>query len=270
MAPLERKGRAPVARPFGAHWSSDFWLAMVSLAFGTPVIAGFSVAHDKWCLTAVYKDISVHPWNLPVGWAWAYWAVSIPVYMLIWDFWFYLLHLVLHMEPVYSWSHANHHAFKPPVAWSGIAIDPIEQLFSGIFPYTLPLLTPFFFNGKWTFIPFHIYTVYVINILLVAWALFLHSSSSWEGTWLFMGPVFHNMHHAAGIRNGNYGAIFKVYDRLFGTLLLTPNGEPVKAPWVQEEDEQRAREAVEAQPPAEKRKPAKAGRAVSKLKPKKA
>jgi hypothetical protein len=26
------------------------------------------------------------------------------------------------------------------------------------------------------------------------------------------------MHHARGIRNGNYGAIFKIWDRAFGTL----------------------------------------------------
>jgi sterol desaturase/sphingolipid hydroxylase (fatty acid hydroxylase superfamily) len=262
VAPLERKGRAPVERPFGAHWSSDFWLAMISLAFGTPVIAGFAVAHEKWCLTSIYTDIRVHPWaehGWTGGWAWAYWAASIPAYMLIWDLWFYVLHLVLHTEPVYSWSHANHHAFKPPVAWSGIAIDPVEQFFSGIFPYTLPLFTPILFKGAWTMIPFHIYTVYAINVMLVAWALFLHSSSTWEGNWLMMGPVFHNTHHAGGIRNGNYGAIFKVYDRLFGTLRLHPDGAPVKAPWAEEEDRARA-------PRPSDKKAARVERELSKLK----
>ena len=238
-----------MARPFGAHWSSDFWLAMISLAFGTPVIASMAVAHEKWCLSGTYTAIGAHPWAAAGwvgGWAWAYWLVSIPVYLLIWDAWFYVLHLVLHTEPVYRWSHANHHAFKPPVAWSGIAIDPVEQLFSGIFPYMLPLFTPVWVGGAWSLLPFHLYTVYAINVLLVAWALFLHSSSTWEGNWLMMGPVFHNLHHAEGIRNGNYGAIFKVYDRLFGTLRLHEDGSAVKASWAAAEEAAAAKAAGKA------------------------
>ncbi len=60
--------------------------------------------------------------------------------------------------------------------------------------------------------------VIVVNVCLMGWALFLHSASPWEGTWLMLGPVYHNKHHEAGIRNGNYSAIFKIFDRLFGTL----------------------------------------------------
>jgi len=33
-----------------------------------------------------------------------------------------------------------------------------------------------------------------------------------------MAPKYHNKHHESGIRNGNYGALVKIYDRLFGTL----------------------------------------------------
>lgn len=225
-----------VQRPFGADWSSDFWLAMVSLGFGTPVVAGIAVAHEKWCITGTYVDILSHPWasHGVVGpWAVLYWALSIPVYLLIWDAWFYVLHLILHTEPVYSFSHANHHAFKPPVAWSGIAIDPIENFFSGLAPYLFPLLIPFPFVG---YIPFHLYTVYALNICLVGWALFLHSSSTWPGTWWLMGPIYHNRHHATGrLKSGNYGAIFKVYDRLFGTLLEDSEGVPELAAWHAEE-----------------------------------
>jgi sterol desaturase/sphingolipid hydroxylase (fatty acid hydroxylase superfamily) len=65
---------------------------------------------------------------------WAYWVLSIPLYFLLWDGVFYLTHLILHWQPVYAASHFRHHAFRPPVAWSGIAIDPIETVFSGILP----------------------------------------------------------------------------------------------------------------------------------------
>lgn len=95
------------------------------------------------------------------------------------------------------------------VAWSGIAIDPIENIFSGLGPYLVPLFI----------LPFHLPTVYVINVLLVGWALLLHSSCPWGGNWLLVGTVTHNMHHASGIKNGNYGALTKLFDRAFGTLL---------------------------------------------------
>lgn len=128
---------------FALVWHSDLALGLTSLAFGAPVIAGFTLAHEKWGIMKTYMDIS------EFGWGW--WAASIPVYLLMFDFGFYFLHLVLHMEPIYSWSHANHHAFRPPTAWSGIAIDPLETIFSGLAPYLWPLF----------FVPFHLPTVCV-------------------------------------------------------------------------------------------------------------
>ena len=124
------------------------------------------------------------------------------------------------MEPVYSVSHANHHRFKPPVAWSGIAIDPVETIFSGLAPYLVPLFI----------LPFHLPTVYAVNIGLVAWATWLHSSSTVKLHWLLQSPTTHNRHHAAGIRNGNYSPIFRHMDWLFGTLL-----DDRPAPWMADE-----------------------------------
>lgn len=203
---------------FAAAWNADVGLAMVSLVCGSPVIAAFAVAHERWGILKAYNDISEY------GVAW--WLVSIPVYLLVWDAWFYVLHLVLHMQPVYRWSHANHHAFRPPVAYSGIAIDPVELVFSGLGPYLLPLFM----------LPFHLPTVYVINVLLVGWAALLHSACPWGGNWLMVGPVTHNQHHARGIVNGNYGAIFKIYDRMFGTLV----DESKLPPWMETEAAARA------------------------------
>jgi sterol desaturase/sphingolipid hydroxylase (fatty acid hydroxylase superfamily) len=233
VGPLNRGGKV-VARPYGIDWSGDVVLAIISLAFGSPIIAGMGMAHAKWCTMGTYINPLAHPWfpANPLASA-AMLALSIPAYMLLWDFHFYWLHLCLHMEPIYSLSHANHHAFKPPLAWSGIAIDPLEEMFSGIGPYLLPMLLPFPFLG---YIPFNLPVVYTVNIALVAWATLLHSSSTNAGTWLFMGPIYHNRHHATGrLRNGNYGAIFKVYDRLFGTLLEDAAGVPDYADWTKEE-----------------------------------
>lgn len=137
--------------------------------------------------------------------------ISIPLYLVLWDLTFYITHLFLHWEPIYRLSHCNHHAFRPPVAWSGIAIDPFETIFSGILPYIVPLFV----------VPFHLHTVYAVNILLVGWATMLHSSCPWQGNWLMIGARDHNVHHARGKMNTNFAAIFKIWDRMFGTLDTT-------------------------------------------------
>ena len=72
---------------------------------------------------------------------------------------------------VFRISHFRHHKCRPPVPWSGIAIDPIETVFSGILPYIVPLFM----------LPFHIYTVYALNIVLMGWATLVHSSYDWSG-----------------------------------------------------------------------------------------
>jgi sterol desaturase/sphingolipid hydroxylase (fatty acid hydroxylase superfamily) len=208
-------------------WSlkADFPLAIVSLVVGSPLIQAFGVAHDKWGIMKTYTQVDEY------GWAWYF--LQIPVYLFLWDLTFFTFHFLLHFEPFYSMSHAHHHAFRPPCAWSGIAIDPFETLFNGLAPYLVPLFI----------LPFHVYTVYVINVLLVGWALLLHSSSEWKGNWLFVGTDTHNMHHSMGIRNGNYGAIFKIFDRICGTLV-----DEQKLPyWMENEKREREEQKRVAQ-----------------------
>jgi len=146
------------------------------------------------------------------GW---YLLIQIPIYLLLWDLVFYILHRwVLHTKLGYLYSHINHHAFRPPTGWSGIAIDPFEVLMSGILPYLIPL-----FVG----IPFNEYLVYIVNALLIFHALTLHSAchARYPGYigWVLLSPIDHNMHHTYGENAKNFGAITKIYDRIFGTLV---------------------------------------------------
>ena len=73
-------------------WSlgADFSLGLVSLIFGSPVLAAFSVAHNKWGIMKTYNNISDVS-DGTGGWAW--WALSMPLYLLLWDATFYGLHL---------------------------------------------------------------------------------------------------------------------------------------------------------------------------------
>ena len=101
--------------------------------------------------------------------------------------------------------------------WSGIAVGPIDVIFEGILPYTVPL----FFS-----IPFHEYTVNAVNAILTLHACILHSSCHGQYEelngllgYFMISPIGHNMHHQYGLNNAcNFAPIFKIWDRLLGTL----------------------------------------------------
>ena len=194
-----------VARVFSREVSRDIlehdikW-GCVSLLVGSPLLQAFGMAHERWGISLVYTDVGEY------GWLWL--LLSMPIYVLLWDLTFYLTHLVLHWPKVYRKSHFRHHSCRPPVAWSGIAIDPFETLLSGILPYLVPLF----------FLPFHVYTVYALNMALMIWATCLHSSMPWGGNAILLGPKDHNLHHTFGLKNCNYAAIFTFWDKLGGTL----------------------------------------------------
>jgi lathosterol oxidase len=197
---VARYHNRPVARDVVRH---DVKLGIVSLLFGSPLLQVFAVAHEKWGVSRVYTGIADR------GWVW--WAVSLPLYVILWDAVFYLTHLVLHHPFVFRISHFRHHKCRPPVPWSGIAIDPLETILSGIMPYVVPLFL----------LPFHVYTVYALNIVLMAWATLVHSAYDWSESPLFMTPKDHNLHHHFGLKNANFAAVFTFWDRLFGTLNRT-------------------------------------------------
>ena len=102
----------------------DIRLGLISLLSGTPMLQVFAWSAEKYHFTKLYMSIG--------DYGWGYWFLSLPLYVLCWDFVFYLTHLVLHWPLVYRKSHFRHHSCRPPVPWSGVAIDPFETILSGI------------------------------------------------------------------------------------------------------------------------------------------
>jgi lathosterol oxidase len=216
-------------QPYDWTLKGDVSLALQGVLTGSPFILIFEMLSRHYGVSYAYMDISKY--------GLLYWAASIPVYLLVWDFFFYTLHLILHWGPVYELSHRHHHAFRPPTAWAGIAVDFTETWLSGLLPLLLPLFL----------MPVHLPTVYVLNIMLEGWATWLHSSAPGEGTWLTIGPLDHNIHHERGrLHQGNYSAIFTVWDRVFGSV-ITPHrtGRPdSELPyWIKAERAERAAES---------------------------
>ena len=213
---IERGARPPVYSWW--RFDTDINWSLVGVLAGTPMIQLFHRGCDKYGTASgmrLYKDPLEH------GLAWA--ILQLPIYLILWDLTFYLIHrFVLHGKWTYRYLHSSHHAYRPPTAWSGIAVGPLDVAFEGILPYTLPL-----FCG----LPFHEGTVYAVNALLTFHACVLHSSCHRDYAelhpllgWLLISPIGHNMHHNYGERNAcNFAPIFKIFDRAFGTL---NQGEP--------------------------------------------
>ncbi len=221
MFPRTIVHRAGGTRPPVYSWwrfDGDINWSIMGLLAGTPLIQLVHHASDKYGQASgmrLYKDPLEH------GWVWAF--AQVPVYLVLWDLVFYVLHrFVLHNPFLYRYIHGSHHSFRPPTAWAGIAVGPLDVIFEGILPYALPLFFGF---------PFHEYTVNAINAILTFHACVLHSSchrqygeiSGWLG-WLMISPIGHNMHHNFGERNAcNFAPIFKIWDHVCGTL---NEGEP--------------------------------------------
>ena len=89
---------------------SDAIVTLVGLVSGTPMIQLFHHASDKFGPASgmlLYKD------PLALGPAWA--VLQVPVYLLLWDLTFYVLHRwVLHHPALYGLLHSGHHTFRPP------------------------------------------------------------------------------------------------------------------------------------------------------------
>jgi len=59
----------------------------------------------------------------------------------------------------------------------------------------------------------------------------MHMNVSWRSNWLeyvFVTPRYHHIHHSsdADLHDGNYGAIFTIWDRLFGTYVAPDAHKP--------------------------------------------
>ncbi|KAK9806381.1 hypothetical protein WJX72_012255 [[Myrmecia] bisecta] len=140
-----RQVKRPVFVPNGA---GDLFQSICSLAFGSPLLMAFLILNEYKPICQAYVG--------PIGPTWpayAWWLLSVPLYLWLWDLVFYCTHLVLHTKPVYDYSHHKHHAFRPPTAYSAIAIDPLETILSGLMPFVIPLFIA----------PFHLPTVFALN-----------------------------------------------------------------------------------------------------------
>lgn len=143
---------------------------------------------------------------------WLYLPISILIYLILHDAYFYWTHRLMHLPRFYAATHRTHHISKQPTAWASFAFSPWEALLSAWFVPALAFV-----------LPIHIGAFLVL--LTVATIAAVTNHSGWE-LWprrFLDGPVgrhlitarHHNLHHTRFARN--YGLYFRWWDRAMAT-----------------------------------------------------
>lgn len=179
------------------------WSLLSAGIYGAPAgIVAWGWQNQGW--TRIYSHMVAYPlWYLPV---------SVLLYLLAHDSWFYWTHRWMHQPRLFKIAHAVHHASRPPTAWAAMSFHPWEALTGAIIIPALVFM-----------IPIHVGALGVVLSVMTVMGVTNHMG--WElfprtvvngplGNWLITA-THHQRHHAE--YRGNYGLYFRFWDRICGT-----------------------------------------------------
>lgn len=148
--------------------------------------------------------------------------IIIGIFLL--DLMAYALHRVLHAVPIFWRLHQVHHSDTVMNASTHFRQHPLQLIITTALQ--LPLLWVLGIPG----------TSWVLYAVLAAAVELWHHSSMrlpvalqrWLG-WIVVTPNFHRTHHnqERQFHDANYGAVFTMWDRLFGTATSAPLAAPL-------------------------------------------
>lgn len=179
------------------------WSLASAIIYGLPAgLVAWGWQERGW--TRIYTDLDAYPlWWLPL---------SVAIYLLLHDTWFYWTHRWMHRPAIFRAAHAVHHASRPPTAWAAMSFHPLEAVTGAV---VVPLLV--------LLIPIHVAALLVVLTIMTVMGVTNHMG--WEAfpRWLVHGPAgrwlitasHHQRHHKDYACN--YGLYFRFWDRLCGT-----------------------------------------------------
>ncbi|MBS0505577.1 MAG: sterol desaturase family protein [Proteobacteria bacterium] len=179
------------------------WSLASAAIYGLPAgLVAWGWQERGW--TRTYTDAEAFPlWWLPV---------SVFLYLLAHDAWFYWTHRWMHRPRPFRAAHAVHHASRPPTAWAAMSFHPLEAVLGAV---VIPALV--------FVIPIHVAALGVVLAVMTFMGVTNHMG--WEvfpqaivqgpaGNWLITAS-HHQRHHEH--YRCNYGLYFRFWDRLCGT-----------------------------------------------------
>ena len=181
------------------------WSLASAGIYGAPAgVVAWGWQAQGW--TKIYTGAADYPlWYLPV---------SVLLFLLAHDTWFYWTHRWMHQPRLFRIAHAVHHDSRPPTAWAAMSFHPWEAVTGAI---VIPALV--------FIIPIHVASLAVVLSIMTIMGVGNHMG--WEmfpkavvhgplGQWMITA-THHQKHHDS--YRGNYGLYFRFWDRLCGTDL---------------------------------------------------
>ena len=151
-----------------------------------------------------YNDFAAYG----MTWFW----ISIPLWIILHDAYFYWTHRALHIARIYKRTHITHHRSHNPSPFTAYSFDPVEAMVNYLFvPVTL------------TMVPTHGLALYIVMTIMIFKNALGHCGYEvFPRRWARL-PILgwlttvthHDMHHERG--TGNFGFYFTWWDRWMGT-----------------------------------------------------
>ena len=112
--------------------------------------------------------------DYPLWWL----PVSVLVYLVLHDTWFYWTHRWMHRPRLFKIAHAVHHASRPPTAWAAMSFHPLEAVTGAV---VIPVLV--------FVVPIHIAALGVVLAVMtlmgvtnhMGWEMFPETFGAWTG-----------------------------------------------------------------------------------------
>jgi sterol desaturase/sphingolipid hydroxylase (fatty acid hydroxylase superfamily) len=195
----------------GEQIRREIWYStLTSLVFAVVTTAVFFASKAGW--TRIYRDVDAY------GWTW-FW-LSIPVMLMIHDFYFYWMHRIIHHDALFERVHRTHHLSTNPSPFAAFAFHPYEALAEAGIIVLLAFL-----------LPVHAAALGIFALLSLIYNVYGHLGYEVMPRWLAKSPIgpwlnksaYHNNHHRAF--RSNYGLYTTIWDRLFGTF--NPKSEEI-------------------------------------------
>ena len=179
------------------------WSLLSALIYGLPAgLVAWGWQNRGW--TRIYMDVGDGPlWYLPL---------SVLLYLLAHDSWFYWTHRAMHAPSLFRAAHAVHHASRPPTAWAAMSFHPWEALTGAVVIPALVFL-----------IPIHAGALGVVLAIMTVMGVANHMGWEMFPRWLVHGAAgrwlitasHHQRHHQH--YGCNFGLYFRFWDHLCGT-----------------------------------------------------
>jgi len=127
----------------------------------------------------------------------------------------WLVHITEHKLGILWRFHVVHHADNNVDATTGLRHHPVESVLRGVF-----FFIAIFVSGA------PIYAVMIYQTILILFVAFTHANINlpkWLDngiSYIFISPNMHKVHHhwKQPFTDSNYGAVFSIWDRAFGTF----------------------------------------------------